>query len=316
MNEIVSQRDAFWGEICRQARADRDIVVVSADFGAPALDAFRRDFPDRFVNVGIAEQNAVVVAAGLAMSGKKVFVYAIAPFVTLRCLEQVRVEGGMMNIPLTLVGVGAGFGYEDSGPTHHMVEDLSIMRALPNMTVHSVSDSRMAEALARLCCEGPPALRYARLDRTPFPDIHGPASDFRAGFTVLGKGKDGWLVGTGAMTHAALDLAGALAARGIRAGVIDVHAFPFDESRFARTIKGARRIVSIEEHFLPGGLGSALAELLADRGLPVALKRLGMRRERGYCYEYGGREAIRRHYGLDARALERAAAAFLSGGER
>jgi transketolase len=311
----VSQRDAFWGEIRRQARADRDVVVVSADFGAPALDAFRRDFPSRFVNAGIAEQNAVVVAAGLALSGKKPFVYAIAPFVTLRCLEQIRVEGGMMGIPLTLVGVGAGFSYEDAGPTHHMVEDLSVLRAIPNLTIHNVTDAAMAAALARRCCEGAPALRYVRMDRAALPDIHPPGGGLRHGLAVLRRDPDAYLVGTGATTHAALGLADALAARGIRAGVIDAHTFPVDGARFARLTEGVRRVVSIEEHFLPGGLGSALAEIVVDRRLPLELKRFGMRRERGYCYEYGGREAIRRHYGLDSRSLERDVAAFLSGGE-
>ena len=135
-----TQRDAFWSRGYEAAREDRDIVVITADMGAPALDAFRSDLPAQFINVGIAEQNAVSVGTGLALAGKKVFVYAIAPFITLRCLEQIRVGQGIMGIPLTLVGVGAGFGYEDSGPTHHLVEDLAVMRAMPNMTVVAPGD--------------------------------------------------------------------------------------------------------------------------------------------------------------------------------
>ena len=147
-----TQRDAFWSRVYEAAREDRDIVVITADMGAPALDAFRSDLPAQFINVGIAEQNAVSVGTGLALAGKKVFVYAIAPFITLRCLEQIRVGQGIMGIPLTLVGVGAGFGYEESGPTHHLVEDIAVMRAIPGLTVHSVSDAVMAAEIAGRCC--------------------------------------------------------------------------------------------------------------------------------------------------------------------
>ena len=116
MNNLT-QRDAFWNKVYESARLNRNIVVVTADMGAPALDNIRRDLAGQFVNVGIAEQNAITLAAGLALTGKNVFIYAIAPFITLRCLEQIRVEAAMMKIPINIVGVGAGFGYEDSGPT-------------------------------------------------------------------------------------------------------------------------------------------------------------------------------------------------------
>ena len=106
----IPQRDAFWDRIFELASENKDIILVSADMGAPSLDKFRKDLPAQFVNVGIAEQNAITLAAGLAMTGKKVFTYAIAPFITLRCIEQIRVECCIMGLPLTMVGVGVGFG--------------------------------------------------------------------------------------------------------------------------------------------------------------------------------------------------------------
>ena len=299
-----TQRDAFWSRVCEAAREDRDIVVITADMGAPALDAFRSDLPRQFVNVGIAEQNAVAVGSGLALAGKKVFAYAIAPFITLRCLEQTRVCQGIMGIPLALVGVGAGFGYEESGPTHHLVEDIAVMRAIPGMTVHSVSDAVMAADIADRCCREPRP-RYVRLDRQALPDLYPAGTVFPDGVTVLLTGRDGIIAATGVMTHTALAVAGRLAAAGMSVGVLDVHTFPVDERAFLDRVADTTRIVSLEEHVLPGGLGSAIAENIADRGLPIRLRRIGVPAEKAYGYIYGGRELIHRSCGLDTDTVER-----------
>jgi transketolase len=307
-----SQRDAFWSRVYDCARADRDIVVVTADMGAPALDAFRSDVPAQFINVGIAEQNAVSVGTGLALAGKKVFVYAIAPFITLRCLEQIRVGQGIMGIPLSVVGVGAGFSYEESGPTHHLVEDLAVMRAIPGLTVHSVSDAVMAADVAGRCCRQPSA-RYVRLDRQALPKLHAVGTAFPDGVTLLREGRDAIIASTGVMAHTALAVAERLEASGVSVGVLDVHTFPIDEPAFLRRIAGTSRLVSLEEHVLPGGLGSAIAEIIADRGLPVRLRRLGVPAGRAYGYIYGGRELIRRSCGLDPKSVERAVSEHLAG---
>ncbi len=306
-----TQRDAFWSRVFNLARQDRDIVVVTADMGAPALDAFRKDLSAQFVNVGIAEQNAVSVGTGLALAGKKVFVYAIAPFITLRCLEQTRVGQGIMGIPLTLVGVGAGFGYEESGPTHHLVEDLAVMRAIPGLTVHSVSDAVMAEEVAGQCCRQPKA-RYVRLDRQALPDLYPDGTAFPGGVAVLRVGRDGLIAATGAMVHTALAVADRLGASGIELGVLDVHRFPVDEPTFLEHVAGAARLVSLEEHVLPGGLGSAIAEIIADRDLDISLRRLGVPTGSAYGYIYGGRELIRRSCGLDLESVERAVVEHLT----
>src|SRR5208337_802879 len=168
-----SQRDAFWEALYEVAKDNHDVIVISADMGAPALDVFKRDLPGQFLNVGIAEQNAITIAAGLSLAGKKVFTYAIAPFITLRCLEQIRVENAIMNIPITIVGVGAGFGYPDSGPTHHLVEDIAILRAMPHITINSMTDGVMSSAFAQLSCTGKNT-NYIRLERQQFPDLYQP----------------------------------------------------------------------------------------------------------------------------------------------
>jgi transketolase len=148
MNKDTSMRDAFFSKLYDLAKNDRDIMVVSGDMGAPALDKFRRDYGNRFINIGIAEHNMIAVAAGLAREGKKVYTYAIAPFISSRCYEFSKVDASLMRIPIKLVGVGAGFGYDDSGPTHHTTEDISIMRVLPNFEVFSPADSVIAAKCA------------------------------------------------------------------------------------------------------------------------------------------------------------------------
>lgn len=297
MNNI-SQRDAFWNRVYQRALTDRNIVIVSADMGAPALDQIRRDIPSQFVNVGIAEQNAITLASGLARSGKKVFTYAIAPFITLRCLEQIRVNSAMMNIPITIVGVGAGFGYEDSGPTHHLIEDLAVMRSMPNITINSITDSVMAAAIAEKCCSGISNTNYVRLDRQPLPDIYTEEQTFTDGLAVLRKPADLCIIATGNMTHTALQVADRLAPEGIIAGVIDLYTLPVNEGLLLQALNGVKRIVTLEEHYLAGGLGSAVCEVLADHGVPLPVKRLGLPLNRQYCYEYGGRDIIRNYYGI------------------
>jgi len=306
-----TQRDAFWAQVYDLAREDRDIVVITADMGAPALDAFRSELPAQFINVGIAEQNAVSIGTGLALAGKKVFVYAIAPFITLRCLEQIRVGQGIMGIPLTLVGVGAGFGYEESGPTHHLVEDLAVVRAIPGLTVHSVSDVVMAAQVAGQCCREPRP-RYIRLDRQALPALYPGGTAFTDGVALLRAGRQGIIAATGVMAHTALAVAARLGASGISAGVLDVHTFPIDEPAFLERVAGVTRLVSLEEHVLPGGLGSAIAEIIADRGLDIGLRRLGVPAGKAYGYIYGGRELIRRSCGLDLDSVERAVFAHLT----
>ena len=307
----ISQRDAFWTRIYEIAKQHRDVVVISADMGAPALDNFRRDLPSQFVNVGIAEQNAILVASGLCMTGKKVFVYAIAPFIALRCLEQTRVLNAIMSNPITIVGVGAGFGYEDSGPTHHITEDIAIMRSMPRIEVNNITDSVMASAFADISYNMK-TTNYVRLDRLLFPDVYHANSDFSEGLSVLKKSNDVYIVATGSMVHTALEIVRRLEKKKIHVGVIDVYKIPINTNAFIKTIRKSKKLISLEEHFLPGGFGSAVCEALNDNNIFIPLKRLGLPIDKHYCYKYGGRETIRGYYGVDKRSIEKEVINFVS----
>lgn len=297
MSPTVSMRDAFITRLYQLAKEDRDIILVSADMGAPSLDIFRRDLASQFMSVGIAEQNAVAVAAGLAMSGKKPFVFAIMPFVTLRPYELIRVSVCMMKLPVTLLAVGAGFSYEDSGPTHHSTDDLAAMRALAYMTIWNSSDSVMAAKFADIACQadGP---AYVRLDREVLPDIYEKGNGFFDGLNVLKPGKDVCIVATGNMVHRALEVAQELAQKSIDAAVVDLYRVkPVNEGLLLKTIAPCKKVVTLEEHFLAGGMGSAVAEILADNDRNVPVKRFGVPEK--YYYTYGGRNNIQTQCGLD-----------------
>lgn len=302
--KYLSQRDAFFNRIYELSKADKDLVIVAADMSAPALDKYRRDFPSQFINVGIAEQNAILIASGLAIEGKKVIAYAISPFITMRCLEQIRVNNGIMKIPITIVGMGVGFSYENDGPTHHLIEDISIMRAIPHVKIHNLTDSVMADAYADITYKTTET-HYIRLDKNVYPSIYHSGFDFSGGMARLREGKENYLLSTGCMTHVALELADTLSKWGIDMGVIDVFDIPINESLLLKMTKGVKKLLTLEEHFLPGGLGSHVCEILNDHKRLIPVKRLGLPIDRGYCYKYGGREVIRGYYGIDKESLLR-----------
>jgi transketolase len=310
--ENISQRDAFWGRIYEIAKQDKDVVLVIADMGAPALDKFRIELSAQYIDVGIAEQQGVAVASGLVLSGKKAFVYAIAPFIALRCYEHTRVNLASMNLPVTLVGVGAGVSYDDSGPTHHAVDDISVLRILPNLKIYNATDSVMAKAFADMSCKLDHP-NYVRLDRKVLPTIYDKNTDFSTGITELASGSDVCIIATGNMVHRALHVSEDLKKNGIKAGVVDVYMFPINEDFFVNKVKDAAQIVTLEEHTLPGGLGSAVCEVLCDKQLLKPVKRIGMNFKTGYCYKYGGRDNIQSLYGLDKKSIVQAIMSQLKG---
>lgn len=306
MPEAIDIRDAFFDELYRIAERDPEVVFMTADMGAFSLERFRADFPDRFINVGISEQNLISAAAGMALAGKRVFVYAIIPFVTLRCLEQIKVDLCVMNLPVTVIGAGAGFTYSSDGPTHHAIEDVAVMRALPGLTIYNPSDQVTAEAAAQGAHHaGGPV--YVRLDKGAWPRTGVTPSQFGQGFAQLRRGGDTLIVATGTMTHAATRLADALDAAGTSVGLVDLFRLKPLPDQLAAVLRGYRRVLTLEEHAVCGGMGSALLELMADRGVALPVKRLGVSDARAYAALYGDRDWMHRQHGLDQASLLKAA---------
>lgn len=301
---MISQRDAFFDRLYELAKMDENVILVSADMGARSLDKFRKDFPHRFINAGIAEQNSILISSGLSLVGKKVFVYAIAPFITLRCLEQIRVECSIMNIPLVIVGMGAGHSYDDSGPTHHLLEDIAIMRTMPNITIYNITDSLMAGDLATYSYNANNTY-YIRLDSVEKEPIYDKEENFSVGYKRFKDGKvsrKNVIISTGNMVYECLSVAEELKKENIEVDLIDIYKFPI-HSIILEELDYCNKIMTVEENFLDGGMGSELCELLNDSNINRKIKRIGITKEQGYSYVYGGREEIYKHYGIDKNSI-------------
>jgi transketolase len=280
---------------------DDSIFFVTADFGAPALDKVRGDFPDRFINVGIAEQNLINVSVGLAMEGFKVYVYGIALFLTMRAYEQIRTSISMFtqvrDLNINLIGVGIGLSYDIVGPTHHCLEDSCIMNVLPNFTIFTPSDAVMAGEFVdyTLSHSGP---KYIRLDGKPQPDLYTPENivSFDDGFYELWKGKDICIISSGYMTHLALDIAERLTQDGNRVGVVDQFFLkPFNEKKLLKILSGYRHIVTMDESFInKGGLDTTIEHLCFSTRLHIGMTKIGFPDK--YVFTVGDRKYL---YGVN-----------------
>jgi len=284
-------RDAFFDQVYNIAKSDPNVVFLTADMGAMSLERFKQDLSRQFINVGIAEQNMVSIAAGLTLGGKKVFIYSIIPFVTLRCYEQIKVDLCCMNLSVTVIGVGSGLTYESDGPTHHAIHDIAAMRALPEMSIFNPSDCVAAKAFADITYKSS-SPSYVRIDKGSFASLYDEKkTDFNKGLAQLRKGKDVMIIATGVMVHQALKVAEMLEGRSVSAGVVDLYRIkPLNTELLLELIGKAKRIVTLEENTISGGIGTAVAEVLSDSAKFIPLKRIAIPDQ--HCFDTGKRDAL------------------------
>jgi transketolase len=302
--EVKTTRDVFIEQIYNRMHEDDNIFFLCADFGSPKLDALREKFKNRFINVGIAEQNLINVATGLALEGYTVYAYAIAPFLTMRAYEQIRVNLSLLSqikeINVNLIGVGAGLSYDVSGPTHHCLEDISIIRTLPNMIVFSPSDWVLAQEFLDYSINVKKP-KYLRFDGKPIPRIYENANaiKFEDGFSELFHGDDICLVTTGYMTNKAIRIAKKFADNNIFIGVIDVYLLkPFNEELFFEKIKPYAQVITLEESFInKGGLDGLISKILDSNNSGIGFKRMGF--EDAYVFDIGSRDYLHTLNNLD-----------------
>jgi transketolase len=265
-------RTAFIDRLCVLAAADERIWLVCGDLGYSVLEAFADRFPSRFLNAGVAEQNMTGIAAGLALTGKTVFTYSIANFPVMRCLEQIRNDVCYHNLNVKVVAVGGGLAYSSQGYTHHGVEDLAVMSALPNLVIAAPGDPIEAEGVTELLVSHPgPA--YLRLGKAGEPRLHAPEERIQLGKSIrVLEGDDLTIISIGGMLGTALDAAKGLRSRGISATLLSMpFLLPLDTEAILNAARRTRRIITVEEHG-PGGLGSAVAETIALAGEKVSLE--------------------------------------------
>ncbi|MGE4219782.1 MAG: transketolase family protein [Alphaproteobacteria bacterium] len=292
------------------AREDDRIVFVGSDLGPDTLAEMRAEMPERFFMEGVSEAAVIGLAAGLAMDGFIPYVNTIATFITRRCYEQVALDLCLHDLPVRLIGNGGGLVYAPLGPTHLAIEDIAIMRALPNMTVLAVADAdemrRMMRAARNL-----PGPAYIRLGKGGDPVVTGGIEDFAIGraYPLRAPGRVGF-VSTGVMTGRALAACDLLAERGMAAGVLHMPTVkPLDAEGLLGFAAGTDLLVTVEEHVLAGGLGSAVLECLADAGRMQNVLRLGIPDR--FAAQYGSQDSLLALYGLQPDAMaERVAMAL------
>jgi len=281
------------------AKRDPRVVFVGSDLGVGTLEEFRNEMPERFFMEGVSEQNIIGLAAGLAMEGFIPYVNTIATFLTRRCFEQVAVDLCLHNLPVRLIANGGGLVYAPLGPTHLAIEDMAILRALPNMTVVAPVDAQEMRRFVPQTLDWPGPV-YIRLAKGGDPVVSKPENGFAIGEAILMRQPGRFLfVGTGVMTQRALVAAELLAKRGIPCGVLHMHTVkPLDEAALLALSTAVEGVITVEEHVLNGGLGSAVADVFVDKLQRRAppLIRLGIPDR--FPDKYGSQDELLRYYGL------------------
>ena len=309
MSQLYDCRDAFAATLESLARADRRVVAVCNDsVSSSKLGRFAREFPDRLINVGIAEQNMIGVAAGLANAGKLPFVCGASCFLTGRALEQIKADLAYSNADVKLCGMSSGVAYGELGATHHSIEDLAWTRAIANMTVIVPADPIETEQAveAAAAYRGPV---FLRLSRMPVPTVHAEDYRFEIGRAArLREGNDVTLIAAGTMVTRALEAADLLAARGVQARVLNMATVrPIDREAIIAAARETGGIVTVEEHTTYGGLGGAVAEVVVTTH-PVPMRILGFP---GVFAPTGSAAWLFEHFGLTPAGIRDAALELL-----
>ncbi len=290
-------RKAFNTALMEIAKNDPKVFMILADIGYGEIEPFANAFPDRFINCGVAEQNMTGVACGVAMEGNTAITYSIANFPTLRCLEQIRNDVCYHNANVKIVIIGGGLAYGPLGISHHSTEDLAIMRALPNIVCIAPCDIPEAVAAVKAMMEynGPV---YYRCGYKGEPDIHEKPFNFQIGKAIeVRPGKDVTVIFSGTIGYNAKLAVEKAAAEGIDCRLVSMHTIkPIDKDAIVNAAKETSAIVTVEEHQLSGGLGSAVAEVLCDANTPCKFKRIALPDVN--VSKIGSQDWLRDQYGL------------------
>jgi transketolase len=305
-------RNAFAEEMTHLAVTDKRVVVLSGDIGNKLFDKLKLVDERRFYNCGIAEANMMGVAAGMAMSGLRPFVYTITPFTTTRCFEQIRVDVCYHHVPVVIVGTGSGLSYSELGPTHHSLEDMAILRTLPGMRVLAPCDaSELRQALHEVLKDGCPT--YIRIGKKGEADIHETPPDLKLGkVLVIRPGTDVALLCAGNMMAETIKAADLLSISGISAEVVSFHTVkPLDHDYLQKAAARFKLLATVEEHSRIGGFGSAVAEWRMAQPRNVA--QLGFGTDDVFMHEVGSQAYARKKYGLTADNIAATTLAALAG---
>lgn len=300
----IATRQSYGEELVEIGKENNNVIVLDADLAAATKTGlFKKSFPERFFNMGIAEQDMISTAAGLATAGKIPYASTFAMFATGRAYDQIRNSVCYPNLNVKICATHAGVSVGEDGATHQMLEDITLMRALPNMTVISTSDDIQTRWATREIAKinGPV---YLRLCRLASPTIYEQNERFEIGKGIqIGNGKDATVISTGLMVAEAIKAKEELIKQGINIRVVDIHTIkPIDKELIVKCAKETSKIITIEDHSIIGGLGSAVCEVLAEE-YPAKVIRLGMKDEFG---KSGKAEKLLDFYELNSQGIIKA----------
>ena len=309
-------RDAFVRVLTEEMERNGRIVLITGDLGFGVLRPLWERFPDRMINAGIAEQGMVSMAAGLAATGRTVIVYSIGNFPTLRPLEQIRNDCAYHGADVKIVCVGGGFVYGSLGMSHHATEDMSVMRAIPEITCFTPGDPAETEAVTRTMLQTPGTC-YLRLGRGNEPKVHtGPVENWTMPKALtLREGTDIALLSAGGILTQVMDAAERLDKKGISARVVSFPCLkPLDEETVRELLASFRALVTVEENTVVGGFGSAVCEIAAEAGSSCRVRRIGL--QNCFATVVGDQQYLRRIYKMDGEAIAAGAEEMLNGSGR
>jgi len=299
-------RNTCLNEIYRLAKDSKDIIFIGSDLGAGTLSNMKSDLPDQFIMEGISEQHIIGMSSGLAMEGFIPYVNSIAPFLTRRCYEQILVDLCLHDLPVRLIANGGGVVYAPLGPTHLAVEDIAILRAIPNMTIIAPCDAdEMLRLMPKTVDYQHPI--YIRLAKGGDKIVSQDDNGFEIGKAImLREPGDGLFITTGIMTQKAMEAANQLADEGIECGILHMHTIkPLDEDALSVLIPKVQAVVTVEEHIRTGGLGSAVLEFCND-SLPdhtTKIRRIGIPDR--FSDKYGSQEELLEYWGITVESMKK-----------
>jgi transketolase len=300
---LIDMRDAFFEELVLKAKENPNIVVLSADHGAFALEDFAENNPNQYINIGIAEQNMVGVAAGLAASGKIVFIYGITPFVSLRVLEQITLDVAAMQLPVNVISVGAGFTYSTDGSTHLGLQDIGVISSIPGMNILNSSDPINTRAFVNIAINDLKP-NYIRIEKEKLASFKRINPNFmHDGYSVLSTlDADFCIITTGSISHDCLHAAGAFATiTGINVCVIDIHNLKYPKiDSLTKILEGFKSIISFEENYL-SGLAAFLSKVYMQSNMKTKILSIGIPEK--FIFEGTNRNELRETFGLDQNSI-------------
>ena len=296
--ENIDIMTAFFRQLQYYGEKEKDVYFISADHGAWALADFKKKINKQYMNIGISEQNMTSLAAGMALNGKKVFIFTITPFVMQRCFEQIKMDICFSNLPVTIVGNGSSLTYAYHGTSHQAIEDLAMMRSLPNLKIINPSDNSSSREAVKIAYKSKSPV-YIKLDKGFFPDLYTKSFNFSEGvLEIVNTKSDLCIISPGSMLHNAKKISDNLKKNNLISNIIDIFIIkPLNKKKIKKILSKQKLIVTLEEQHIDGGIGSQICEIIAEENINTKILRFGIKDK--YSQYYGNRDWLQKFYEID-----------------